>query len=173
MCDPRILLDDRGQRSRRLATDVEPEVVEAEHEAVGGALRHAHREHARQAAADGELLVRIDQGVDQLADPLLRHLPEREHGVVGDRIPRQQRNRVRDEAGRQPVSPATAPPPRGRGCASAATGCPASPGRAATPGALESARRAAPLPTVGAPDTAHQRPVRAVFSGDDRLRRRG
>ena len=71
-------------------------------EAVGRALRHAHREHARQAAADGEVLVRIDQRVDELADALLRHLLQREHRVVGDRIPGQQRNHVRHEHRRQP-----------------------------------------------------------------------
>ena len=60
------------QRPAALEPHLEPQVVEAEHQAVGGALRHADREHARQPAADGELLVRIDQRVDELRRPAPR-----------------------------------------------------------------------------------------------------
>ena len=100
--DPRVLGDDRGQRPAALEADLEALVVEAEQQAVGRALRHAHREHARQPAAHGERLVRIDQRVDQLADPLLRHLAQGVDGVLGDRIPREQRNDVRHERRRHP-----------------------------------------------------------------------
>ena len=162
--DPRILLDDGGQRSCRLATNVEPEVVEGEHEAVRRALRHADREHARQAAADGKLLVRIDQGVDQLAHPLLRHLPQRKHGVVGHRIPRQQRNRVRAEAGRQPICSRqhfhyAVSAARAQRQIVVRTRIEQDDGRFG----VDSKRR---VLHVGVPDTAHQRPVRAVFHRD-------
>ena len=70
--DARILLEDRGQRPAALEADLEPQVVEAEHEAVGRALRDADREHARQAAADGEVLIRIEQRVDELRRRVLR-----------------------------------------------------------------------------------------------------
>ena len=140
----------------------------AEHQAVGRALRHAHREHARQPAPDGEVLVRIDQRVDQLADPLFGDLPQREHGVVGDRIPGQQRDDVRHEARPAAHPPATAPPRRGRGCASAAPGCPECPDRAGRRGALwrRADRSGATWPVGASRCVAHQRPVRAVFASD-------
>ena len=55
--------------------------------AVGGPLRHAHREHAHQTAAHREVLIRIDQRVDERADVLLGDLAQREHGVLGQRDP--------------------------------------------------------------------------------------
>ena len=88
--DERVLLDNRRQRPGRLEPDVEPRIVETEHQTAGGALRDAHREHACQTPPDGEVLVGIEQRVDELTDPLLRHLAEREQRVVGDLVPCQQ-----------------------------------------------------------------------------------
>ena len=162
----------RGQRPRRLAADVEPQIVEAEHEAVRRALRHADREHARQAAADGELLVRIDQRVDQLADALLGDLAQREHRVIGDRIPRQQRNHVRHEAGRQPFCPRQHLHDRSRSRErSLRMSCMSGSSRDAGRSGVDA--DCAGVPHVGVPDAAHQRPVRAVFRRTDRPRRRG
>ena len=128
--DPRILLDDRRQRAAALEPHLEPQIVEPEHQAVGGALRHADGEYARQAAPDGEVLIRIDQRIDQLADAFFRHLAQREHGVGGDRIPRQQRDDVRHQRRGAALLPCAAPAPRGRGRASGATGSPGSRDRA-------------------------------------------
>ena len=107
--DARILLEQRGQRMAALEPDLEPLVVEAEHEAVRGALRDAHREYARQAPPDGEVLIRIDQRVDEQPDPLFGHLPQREHRVGRHRVPGQQRDDVRDERRAQPFFAAQHP----------------------------------------------------------------
>ena len=101
--DARVLLDDLAQRTAALEADLEAHVVEPEHHAISGALRHTDGKDAGQTAADGEILIRIDQGVDQLADVLFDDLPERKHRVGGDRVPGEQRDRVRHEQMRQSV----------------------------------------------------------------------
>ena len=95
----RVLVDDRGERSRRLVANVEARIVEPEHQAARRALGHADREHAREPPAYRKILVGIEQRVDELTDVLLGHLPQREHRVLGDRIPGEQRDDVRDECG--------------------------------------------------------------------------
>ena len=97
----RVLLEDRRQRAAALEADLEAQVLEAEQQAVNRPLRHAHREHARQPAADGERLIGIEQRVDQLADPLLGDLSQRAHRILSDRIPGEQRDHVRDQRRRQ------------------------------------------------------------------------
>ena len=99
--DARVLLDDRGQRAPALKADLEPQVLEAEHQAVHRALRDADREHPRQPAADGERLVGIEQRVDELADTLFGDLSQRAHRILGHRIPGEQRDHVRHERRRQ------------------------------------------------------------------------
>ena len=96
----RVLFENQRERPRTVEPDFEPHVVEAQQQAVGGALRDAHREHARQAPAHGEVLVGIDQGVDQLADALLGDALEREHRMIGHRFPGEQPDHVRDERSR-------------------------------------------------------------------------
>ena len=86
-----------------MVPDVETRIVETEHETARGALGDAHREHARKPPPDGEVLIRIEQRIDELADTFLRDFPERKHRVIGHLIPRQQRDRVRDEARGQAV----------------------------------------------------------------------
>ena len=101
----RIGIEDSRERPAALVAHLEAEIVEAEDQTVDGALRHADREHPRQPAAHGEVLIRIDERVDQLPDPLFRDFAEREDRVVGDAIPRQQRDHMRGEAGREPLLP--------------------------------------------------------------------
>ena len=97
----RVLLDDRHQRARRLEAHFEPLIVEAENRAVGGALRDAGREHARQAPPHREVLIGIDQRVDELADALFGDAAQRVGGVSRDRIPGEQRNHVRNHHRRE------------------------------------------------------------------------
>ena len=124
--DARILVEDGRQRPRRLEPDVESRDRRApSSEAVGRALGDADRKDARQPAADGVVLVRIEQRIGQLADLLLGDLAEREQRVIGERIDREQRDHVRNESRRQPVFPGEHLDGAARGCAIAATGCPA------------------------------------------------
>ena len=100
--EPRVLLEDGGQRSPALEAHLEAEVVESEQDAVDCTLRHAHGEHAREPPARGKWLIGIEQRVDELAHAFFGHLAQRAHGILGDGIPRQQRNDVRDERRLQP-----------------------------------------------------------------------
>ena len=93
------------------------------------ALRHADREHARQPAADGERLVGVEQRVDELADAFFGDLAQRPHRVLGDRIPGEQRDHVRNQRGGSPSSSRSTAEDARRDCATAAPGSPAPPGR--------------------------------------------
>ena len=155
--DERASLDDGRQRAAALEPDLEPQVVEAEQQAVDRALRDADREHARQPAADGERLVGIEQRVDQLADALLGHLPQRADRVLGHRIPREQRNHVRHERRRQAVALAQH---RTDAVASRATAAPGSPAPRGRRSAARPGSRTAPAerPAAGDRPLGLQRP---------------
>ena len=72
-------------------------IVEGQHQAIGGPLRHAHGEYARQPASNGVVLIRIEQRVGELPNPLFGDLAQREQGVVRNGVPGEQRDHVRDE----------------------------------------------------------------------------
>ena len=81
-------------------------IVERQHEAVGGALRDADREDTRQPPTHVDRLIRIEQGVGELADVLFGDLAQREHRVVAQRVSeREERNHVRHERSRHAVGP--------------------------------------------------------------------
>ena len=92
--DSRVLLDDGGQRSSALEAHLEAQVLETKQDAVDCTLRDAHREHARETSPRRERLVGIEQRIHELADPFLGNFPQRPHGVLGDRVPREQRNHM-------------------------------------------------------------------------------
>ena len=102
--DSGIPLEDGRDRSRALEPHVEPIVVECQDERVCRALRDAHRKGPGELAPDPVVDARIQQRVGQLADALLRHLAQREEGVIGQR-PGQQRDDMRDEPGAEPFLP--------------------------------------------------------------------
>ena len=95
--DPRILFQYRGQRSPALEPDFEARILERRDQPVDRALRDAHRKHPNQPAPYRKRLIRIELRIDQLADVLLGNLPQAEHGIVGHRLPRQQRDRLRHQ----------------------------------------------------------------------------
>ena len=101
--DERVLCEDRRERSPALEPHFEPQVVQAEQEAVGRALRHAGAEDPCEPAADRERLIGIDEHVGQLADPFLEHAAQRPRRILGDRVPGEQRDHVRHERRRKAV----------------------------------------------------------------------
>ena len=87
------------ERSGHLEPDIETRIVEREQQAIRGALRDRYGKHAGQAAPNCVVLIRVEEGVGQLADTLLGHLSQCNQRVIGHRIPRKQRNDVRDQTG--------------------------------------------------------------------------
>jgi len=78
-----------GAQFAEVDVDVETGIIQGEKQSVSGALRDGDREDASEATANHVILIRIEQGVRELPDPLLGYFPERNQCVVGNRIPRE------------------------------------------------------------------------------------
>ncbi len=101
--DERILRHDAREGAAALEAHFEAEILEPQEQPIGGALRDADSEHARQPAPHCKRLVCVDQDVGELADMLFHHTPQRARHLLRDRVPRQQGDHVWHECSRNAV----------------------------------------------------------------------